>query len=260
MKNVYQNLSLKIVVLFLFLNSFVFTYAQTTDSPKTEYHFSGNISATNNGISVIPTFSLGKPAAIFNMSLGNQKLSFEPEFKASLEGKPWSLVLWWRYKFLNDDKFKFNIGAHPAISFKTVSTDVGGVQRDIIKGNRYLAGELSFSYFLSKNTSIGSYYLYSRGIEFGTTRNTHFLTLNSSFSNINLSDAFALRFSPQVYYLKMDTKDGVFFSSILTLTKKNSPISVSALVNKIIKTDIITKNFVWNATIAYSFNNKFVKK
>ena len=185
MKNVCQNLSLKIVVLFLFLNSFVFTYAQTTDSPKTEYHFSGNISVTNNGISVIPTFSLGKPAAIFNMSLGNQKLSFEPEFKASLEGKPWSLVLWWRYKFLNDDKFKFNIGAHPAISFKTVTADVGGVQRDIIKGNRYLAGELSFSYFLSKNTSIGSYYLYSRGIEFGTTRNTHFLTLNSSFSNIN---------------------------------------------------------------------------
>jgi hypothetical protein len=58
----------------------------------------------------------------------------------------------------------------------------------------------------------------------------------------------------------MDSKDGFFFSSILTLTKKNSPISVSALVNKIIKTDINTKSFVWNATIAYSFNNKFVKK
>ena len=260
MKNVCQILSLKIVVLFLFLYSFEFTYAQTIDNTKTEYHFSGSIGATNNGISVIPTFSLGKPAAIFNMSIGNQKISFEPEFRASLEGKPWNLILWWRYKFLNDDKFKFNVGAHPALSFKTVPDDVGGIQRDIIKVNRFLAGELSFSYFLSKNTSIGSYYLYSRGIEYGTTRNTNFLTLNSSFSNIKLSDAFALRFSPQVYYLKMDAKDGVFFSSTLTLTKKNSPISVSALVNKIIKTDINTKNFVWNATIAYSFNNKFVKK
>ena len=182
------------------------------------------------------------------MSIGNQKISFEPEFRASLEGKPWNLILWWRYKFLNDDKFKFNVGAHPALSFKTVPTNVAGVQRDIIKVNRFLAGELSFSYLLSKNTSIGSYYLYSRGIEYGTTRNTHFLTLNSSFSNIKLSDAFALRFSPQVYYLKMDANDGVFFSSTLTLTKKNSPISVSALVNKIIKTDINTKNFVWNAT------------
>lgn len=260
MKNVCQILSLKIVVLFLFLYSFEFTYAQTIDNTKTEYHFSGSIGATNNGISVIPTFSLGKPAAIFNMSIGNQKISFEPEFRASLEGKPWNLILWWRYKFLNDDKFKFNVGAHPALSFKTVPDDVGGIQRDIIKVNRFLAGELSFSYFLSKNTSIGSYYLYSRGIEYGTTRNTNFLTLNSSFSNIKLSDAFALRFSPQVYYLKMDAKDGVFFSSTLTLTKKNSPISVSALVNKIIKTNINTKNFVWNATIAYSFNNKFVKK
>ena len=260
MKNVYQNLSLKIVVLFLFLNSFVFTYAQTTDSPKTEYHFSGNISATNNGISVIPTFSLGKPAAIFNMSLGNQKLSFEPEFKASLEGKPWSLVLWWRYKFLNEDKFKLNVGAHPALSFKTVPAEVGGVQTDIIKVYRYLAEELSFSYFLTKDISIGSYYLYSHGIDLGSISNTHFITLNSSFSNIKLSNALSLRFSPQIYYLKMDSKDGFFFSSALTLTKKNSPISVSALVNKIIKTDINTKSFVWNATIAYSFNNKFVKK
>jgi hypothetical protein len=260
MKIASQSLSLKTVLFVIFLTSFAATFAQTAVTPKSDYHFSGSISATNNGISFIPTFSLGKPAAIFNMSIGTKKLSFEPEFRASLEGKPWSLILWWRYKLLNDEKFKFHVGAHPAIAFKNVVADVAGIQTNTIEAQRYLAGELATNYSLSKNISIGTYYLYSHGMESNSTQNTNFLTLNSSISNIKLSNDFALQFSPQVYYLKMDSKDGIFFSSSLTLTKKNAPISISALVNKAIQTDIKTKDFVWNATIVYSFNNKFTKQ
>lgn len=260
MKITSQHFSLKTVLFVLFLNTFVSTFAQTAVTPKSEYHFSGSISTTNNGISFIPTFSLGKPAAIFNISIGTKKLSFEPEFRASLEGKPWSLILWWRYKLLNDDKFKFTVGGHPALSFKSVVADVAGIQTNTMQAQRYLAGELSSNYSLSKNISIGTYYLYSHGMESNSIKNTNFLTLNSSFSNIKLSNELALRFSPQVYYLKMDSKDGIFFSSSLTLTKKNAPVSISALVNKVIQTDINTKDFVWNATIAYSFNNKFTKQ
>ncbi len=260
MKNPLHNQTFRVLLTVLLLGFFTYTKAQTIDSPKYNYHFSGSISATNNGISFIPTFSLGKPAAIFNLSLGGKKLSFEPEFRASLEGKPWSLILWWRYKLLNDDKFKFTVGGHPALAFKSVVADVTGIQITTIQAQRYLAGELSSNYFLTKDITIGSYYLYSRGIETNATHNTHFLTLNSSFSNIKLSDDLLMRFSPQVYYLKMDLRDGFFVSSSLTLSKKNSPISISALINKTIKTDIATKNFVWNATIAYSFYNKFSKQ
>ena len=250
----------KTILTLLFIGFFTLGQAQKIDSPKREYHFSGSVSATNNGISFIPTFSLGKPAAIFNLSIGGKKLSFEPEFRASLEGKPWSLVLWWRYKLLNDDKFKLTIGGHPALSFKNVVADVAGIQTSTIQVQRYLAGELSSNYSLSKDISVGAYYFYAHGVETNAIQNTHFLTLNSSFSNLKLSEEIAMRISPQVYYLKMDSKDGFFISSSLTLTKKNSPFSISALINKIIKTDIATKNFVWNTTISYSFNNKFTKK
>jgi hypothetical protein len=260
MENTLYHKTIKSLILFLILGICTYTNAQTIDSSKNEYHFSGSISTTNNGISFIPTFSLGKPAAIFNLSLGGKKISFEPEFRVSLEGKPWSMILWWRYKLLNDDKFKFTIGGHPALSFKSVVADVAGIQTTTIQAQRYLAGELSTNYSLSKDVSVGTYYLYSRGIESNSTQNTHFLTLNSSFSNIKLSEKVALRFSPQVYYLKMDTKDGFFVSSSLTLSKKNSPISISGLINKVIRTDINTKQFVWNASVAYSFNNKFSKK
>ena len=174
MKITFRHFSLKTVLFVLFLDSFAFTFAQSVATPKADYHFSGSISATNNGISFIPTFSLGKPAAIFNISIGDKKLSFEPEFRASLEGKPWTLILWWRYKLLNDEKFKINVGAHPALSFKSVVSDIAGIQTNTIQAQRYLAGELLSTYNLSKNISIGSYYLYSRGMESNSTKNTNF--------------------------------------------------------------------------------------
>jgi hypothetical protein len=55
------------------------------------HHFNGSASITNNGISVIPTFSLGKPASIIELNAGGDRLTFEPQFRVSLEGQPWSL-------------------------------------------------------------------------------------------------------------------------------------------------------------------------
>jgi hypothetical protein len=65
---------------------------------------------------------------------------------------------------------------------------------------------------------------------------------------------------PQVYYLKMDAKSGYYVTSSMTLSKKNCPFSISAVGNKIIKTQITASpNFVWNASLIYVFNNKFKK-
>ena len=56
-----------VMILIMLLNFAYFSFSQTIDSAKTIYHFSGTASVTNEGISLIPTFSLGKPAAIFVM-------------------------------------------------------------------------------------------------------------------------------------------------------------------------------------------------
>lgn len=69
-----------------------------------------------------------------------------------------------------------------------------------------------------------------------------------------------MRFSPQLYYLKMDKNDGVYFTSAFTVAKKNFPLSISAIINKTIQTDITaSKNFVWNTSLIYSFNKKYLK-
>lgn len=234
------------------------SFAQNKDSSKTVYHFSGSALITNNGISVIPTFTLGKPATIINLNMGNPKFSFEPEFRFSLEGKPWSFLFWFRYKLANTNKFKFNAGFHPAILYKTVESNVNGVSTYTITGQRYLAWELSPNLFLTKNTSVGAYGLYSKGLDPGGNKNTLFLTLNAGFSNIHLSKELLLKIAPQVYYLYIDQHHGYYCNANITLSDKRSPFSLSAMVNQTISSNIAgSQDFVWNTSLTYSFSHLY---
>jgi len=250
----------KTLLLILLFNISFKVFSQTPEIKETPSHFNGAITATNNGISFIPTFSLGKPAVIFDLSIG-KRLSFDPQFRFALEGKPWSFLFWWRYKLITNDKFRLTAGAHPALSFKTQVITTENGTKEFINVQRYLAGELSPNYFISKDVSIGFYYLFSHCFEKDGTGYTNFLTFNANFSSINLTKQYYLRFNPQIYYLKMDKSEGYYFSSSMTLAKRDFPISVSALINKVIKTEIsASKNFVWNASLIYTFNNNYIKK
>ena len=57
------------------------TFSQGKEGTKALNNFSGAVTLTNNGISFIPTFSLGKPAAIFDMSVGRRLIySFSKKY------------------------------------------------------------------------------------------------------------------------------------------------------------------------------------
>jgi hypothetical protein len=256
-----QNFLIKgmVIITVLFIKPFL-SLSQTAENTPSLSHFNGAISVTNNGISFIPTFTLGKPAAIFDLSMG-KRLSFDPQFRFALEGKPWSFLFWWRYKLITGGKFRLNIGAHPALSFKTLTITNNGVPQEITKATRYVATEIVPNYLVAKDITIGAYYLYSHGIEKDAVGNTNFLTLNASFSHISIPWNFFLRLNPQIYYLRMDKNDGFYYTASLTLAKKDCPISISGMFNKIIKTNITaSKDFVWNVSLIYSFNNNYVKK
>ena len=237
------------------------SFSQKIDSTKKEFHLKGAVTVTNKGISLVPTFTLGKPAAIFDLSMGKKKLFFEPQLKFSLKGKPWSFLFWWRYKLIVDRKFSLTVGGHPALNFRTDSFFVNGTLRATIVARRYLAGELVPNYSISKNVSVGFYYLYGRGLDHGTVRNGHFLTVNTNFSQIKLGNKFFARFIPQLYYLNQDGKDGFYFTSSLTLVKRDFPISFQSLTNKIIRTNVPgSQDFLLNFSLIYSFNKTYVTK
>lgn len=250
----------KLLVAFLLHLSHL-SFSQKADSTKSISHFSGSVSVTNNGISIVPSFSLGKPAAAFNFYFGKNRFSIEPDFRFSLAGKPWGFLFWFRYNLLNKDKLSIRVGAHPALNFREETVALNSVAKKVLVTRRYLATELAPNYAIGKKISVGMYYLFSKGIDEGTIGTTHFITFNSNFSNIKLSDEFFMRVTPQFYYLKLDAQDGFYFTSAVTLAKKNFPLSLSAVINKTINTHITgSKNFLWNVSLNYSFSKNYVRK
>lgn len=231
--------------------------SQTTDSIGQVINFRGSLSATNNGFSFIPTFSLGKPATILDLSVSGKRFSFEPQFRYSLAGRPWSFIFIWRYKLIRTDKFQLTAGTHlPALSFATVEVQKNGGTEEVIQTLRFFPVlELSPNYKVADHINVSIFYLYGRGAKEVATKNTHFLSLRANFSDIKLTRAFYLKLFPQFYYLRGDEKNGIYVATGLTLAKRDVPFSISTLLNKALRTEVAGPDFDWNISLVYSFGS-----
>jgi hypothetical protein len=259
-KDNYQSFSTILVVIFVSL--FVHAASSQTGEKKQLSHFQSVITLTTKGISTIPSFTLGKPALMFDLSMGKEKISFDPLFRFSLEGKPWTFIFWFRYNNIIDaEKFKLTVGAHPAIVFKTSSVIHNGVEKKSMISRRYLASELAPNWLISNRVSLGVYYLYSRCLESDAAKHTHYLALRTNFSEIRISDKFLMKFLPQIYYLKIDRTAGYYWNYTLTLLRRGFPISVSSIVNKTIKSDVSgSRDLIWNVNMVYTFSAKYTRQ
>jgi len=203
---------------------------------------------------LIPNFSLGEPAALFNLSVAKGKLGFDTDFNFSMKGKPWYILYWLRYQVVNNERFQMGAATHLGLNFRPSYMEINSKPENMLTTERYWVVDLFPRYMLSKNTSVGIYYLHSVGLDPGTVGSTNFVTLNATFSHLQLYKDFYLGVNPQLYYLKQDKPDGFYFTSTFNLSKDNCPLSISSLINKEIKTGITAgENFVWNICLKYSF-------
>ena len=234
------------------LISFFSIYSQNDTGQKEAVHLSGAIGITNNGISLVPNFSLEQPAAIFNLNLYKGKFSFEPELTFSLqELRPWYQIYWLRYRVIDKGRFRLRAGAHPGFNFINVMDMAGD---ESIQVERYLTGELVPSYQLTNKIRLGLYYLVARGFDIGTSEPLHFLTLNAYFNNLRISKTLFLEFTPEFYYLSsFDDGEGYYLTSLFKLSKIDFPLSLSSRINAAISTEIDGSDFLWNLTLTYSF-------
>ena len=237
-------------------------FAQNDDESTSKINdFSAVVIIQNKGISTIPNLTLGKPAIIFDMKLG-RKLTFEPEFRFSLEtGKPWAMVFWWRYYGTFSDRFKVTFHANHSLSYKSIELyNSDGTPREVIRANRYLAGAMSPVYQVNKYIGLGTYLFYARGLDPNMTKNTYMASFRPAFSNIPVTRTIFARVVPEIYYLRMDGNDGVFFNSRFLISKKNCPFALSGLINKPISSNIPSDfDFLWNIGVNYTFNKKYVE-
>ena len=209
------------------------------------------LTVTNKGMSTIPAFTLGKPAALLFMYIRKGPFSVDPEYRSELTGKPWAVLLWGRYR-IQRDRLLLMISAHPAINFRPTTMNVNGADREIIVARRYVVGELAPTYSLTQHASVGATYLYLRGIETDVARHTHFVSLRSVLG-VPLPAGYSMRILPQTYYLNMGRRTGYYVYSSVTLARRGIPLSVSTAANDPIRTSIATgKEFTWNVAAHYT--------
>ncbi len=230
------------------------SFCQKKDSTKTNIQFSGNIMVTNNGVSLVPTFSLGKPALLIDLAVKGKRLSFEPMLNFATDKlRPWGFIFWLRYKMIENEKFQLKVGAHPSFVFSASEVVQNGIKKkEVLTANRYFAAEIAPTYAISKNTTLGIYLLGANQIAVGVIDPTYFLAVNS-VSTFNLSEKYFLRTIPQLYFLKLGNQKGYYTNATVIFGKNKFPVSINGMVSKSIKTEIEVNQFVWNAGLTYSF-------
>jgi len=253
----------KKVFLGLLLSALVLTIsAQDIDTPERVYHFNGTVNVTNNWFSFIPLFSLGKPAAIVNLSVGGDRFSFDPQFRFDLDGlKPWTLIFIWRYEVIQKEKFQLKVGAHlPTYSFREVSSEIDGETQIRLVPYRVMASELLPTFTISKHVSVGAYYIHGFALEkFDDIKHIDFLSLRAYITHLHISRQFYLNWNPEVYFLNLYGTGGYYAAQTFALGHDKIPLSISTTMNIKLKSDIETQDFDWNVSLAYTFGGQFTR-
>jgi hypothetical protein len=249
-------LLLGIYILFFFSTG---AYAQEASPVVPTGQFGGIITATNNGVSIIPSFTLGRPALLFDLSLSGERFSFDPMLRFGMDGKPWSFVFWGRYKAIKDKRFTLSLGAHPAFIFQERIVKVNGKEEIMFVSQRFLAMEVVPTYKISNRLSVGLYYLQGHGLNPIPPQNSNFLALNTVISGLPLGGGFNMRVNPQLFYLKVDDDSGTYVTSNFTVSKPGFPIGFQGLVNQKIKSSIPGDDLIWNVGLIYIFSTPYHK-
>ena len=229
--------------------------AQPNDETPRPVEVWGAVNVNTKGISLVPALTLGRPAAIVDLGVRKGGFSFEPQLRFALDGKPWSFLLWGRYRAVTRDRFRLTVGGHPAYSFRT-STTAGsnGSSRELIEVRRYAAGEVTPTWTLSPRTSVGGYYLYSHGIDPGAPPHTHLAAARAYLANLDVGRDYVVQAAPQFYFLRTNGRNGTYVGASASFGRRGSPWSITTIVNQPVKSDVVGgQSFLWNLGLTRTF-------
>jgi hypothetical protein len=236
------------------------SFAQSEDSTKTAMVFSGNVGFTNNGFSIIPTFSLDNPAFVANLSFRKKKWSFEPDIRLVPNAEKGGLIWWVRYRMVDNKKFGFRVGAHPAFTLIRRTETENGTTKEITEMLRFIAFEAVPSYQFNKKIGVSAMYLQGNGLQKHGPRLTRVLFLNTNITNIGLGKNLYFNLFPSIYFLYTDGYRGDYLTVTGALAHKKLPFSIQSTINQTFKSDIPkNKDFMWNVTLNYNFKKIYKK-
>jgi hypothetical protein len=245
---------------FIFLFNFHIFAQSKPDSSSTISTFSGSAGITNNGFSIVPTFSLNAPATIINLAFRRKKFSFEPDIRLVFNASKGGMLYWLRYKLIEQPKFNMRVGVHPAFSYVKRNVAENGTNTQITEMLRFGAFEVVPNYALKPNWSIGAYFLKGHGFQKPGPQNTNVIFLNTNITNLKLGPSFRFHFFPSYYFLDIDKTSGKYLTATTSLSHVKSPLRLSYTFNKTFSSNIPNNRaFMWNIMLSYYFSQNFVK-
>ncbi len=250
-------LKIKLLLIFLLVSLHIFAQS-STDSTKNITNFSGSVGITNNGFSIIPTFSLNSPAFIANLAWRKKKFSFEPDIRLVPNLTKGGMLFWLRYRLVENKKLGLRLGVHPAFNLLRRTDTENGVSKEITELLRFGAFEVVPSYQISKHFGVSAMYLQGHGLQKWGPQFTNVLFLNTAITNISLGNILKFNIFPSVFFLQTDGYRGNYFTATGVLTHKKLPFSIHSAINKTLKSNLIgNKDFIWNVGMTYSFNKNY---
>lgn len=220
--------------------------------------FSGSLGLSTNGFSIVPTFSLNSPSVMILLAWKKNRFSIEPDIRLTPDAKKGSMLLWFRYKAVDKEKYSLRIGAHPAMNFQTRTFTENGNEVVLLQMRRFLAWELSNDFKISKHLRTGLYYLQGNGLQKDGPRTTHFISLNTVVADIKLAKQLRLALAPSVYYLYLDRKEGNYVSGAVILSHTRLPFTLQHAFNKTLSSNIPgNKDYMWNLSVHYQFKKTY---
>jgi hypothetical protein len=230
-------------------------YCQQVDTTRAVSTFSGSVGITNNGFSIIPTFSLNSPAVIMNYYVRKKKFSFDPDIRLVPNASKGGMLFWLRYYAIEKKRFSLRLGVHPAFTFIRRTIIDNGKNTEITEMLRFAAGEIVPNYRITPNWSIGAVFLHGSGLQKHGPQNTNVLFLNTSIANIKMGGGFRFQLIPMFYFLNTDGYKGNYFSAAGIVSHKKLPFSLQATINQTLSANVPgNQDFMWNVMLAYNFS------
>lgn len=244
-------LEVRTAVLLVVLMSAAPAYSQVID------RFSGHLYLTNNGISPIPSFSLGDPAVIVDLSFGKRRFSWDPEIRMDLlELKPWSVALPLTYQAVQTEEFNLFLGVQASVNFQTLEAVTDDKTRELIESRRFVGISAAPTFTVARNWVVGFFYLRGYGFDEGAKR-AHFLAFSSTVSRLRMARYFYLTLRPQIFHLRVDDDEGYYNSVYAELNFADSPFAIGTLHNFSMGSEIAPEqHYIWNVSLIYTLKSK----
>ena len=211
----------------------------------------------NNGVSIVPAFSLGRPAVMYLGRFSKKNWSMEPEVRMSYDGQPWSMILWSRYTLPKIGEWDLTVAPHVAMLYAPVEDVVDGTLMQSFDSNRYAALQGTAFRPLGDGFGISAYGLAAIGLDKGASTDPVILsgivgvTPNIEFGPI------ALNLRPQLYYLNMRGPSGIFYAVNYTIPIQKEWSITGIVTQPIVKNDgLEVSSFIWNIGLSYAVKHQ----